>query len=54
MIDALNILVWQHGQRRRADYPKPYPRPGVKPDTTTYGKKPIPIDEMADWLGWNT
>lgn len=54
VIDALNVANWQRGAGRRSDYPKPYPRPGVKPDSTTYGSQPIPIDEMAEWLGWTT
>ena len=33
--------------------PKPIPRPGVtEPESETIGgKDPLPIDEMADWLG---
>lgn len=50
--DALNVANWQRGGGKKRDYPKPYPRPGVEPDSVTYGKGAIPIDEMADFLGW--
>lgn len=51
--DGVAVGNWQRGNGKRRDYPKPIPRPGVEPDSTTYGgKKPLPIDEMADWLGW--
>jgi hypothetical protein len=50
--DAANVANWQRGGGKRRDYPKPIPRPGVEPDEQKYGAKPIPIDEMAEWLGW--
>lgn len=53
-VDDLRIGNWQRGSGKRADYPKPIPRPGVEPDSTTYGKGALPMDEMADWLGWTT
>jgi len=32
--------------------PKPIPRPGVSDtDAETIGKEPLPMDEMAEWLG---
>lgn len=49
--DALKVANWQRGEGKRHEFPKPIPRPGVEPDTTTYGKGAIPIDEMAAWLG---
>lgn len=49
--DLMNVLAWQNGGGKKQDYPKPIPRPGIESDQT-YGKKPIPIDEMAEWLGW--
>ena len=51
--DSLAVANWQRSDGKKRDYPKPIPRPGVEPDSTTYGKGAIPIDEMADWLGWN-
>lgn len=50
--DALNVANWQRSGQPRRDYPKPIPRPGVEPTTTTYGKGALPYDEMAEWLGW--
>lgn len=53
--DAARVANWQRGNGKKSDYPKPIPRPGVKqPETHTYGKGAIPIDEMAEWLGWDT
>lgn len=52
--DAARVANWQRGSGKKADYPKPIPRPGVVPESLTYGKGAIPIDEMADWLGWTT
>lgn len=48
--DALRVANWQRGGGKRSDYPKPIPRPGVEPESTTYGKGAIPIDEMEAWL----
>lgn len=50
--DALRVANWQRGQGKRADYPKPIPRPGVKAEAKTYGRDALPIDQMAEWLGW--
>lgn len=53
--DQLAVANWQRGGGKQRDYPKPIPRPGVEPDSKTYGGKgAIPIDEMAEWLGWTT
>lgn len=51
--DALNVANWQRGGGKKADYPKPLPRPGVVESEKKYGAKAIPIDDMADFLGWN-
>jgi hypothetical protein len=48
----VRVANWQRGSGKRTDYPKPIPRPGVEPDSKTYGRGAIPIDDMADWLGW--
>lgn len=50
--DALRIANWQRGSGKRSEFPKPIPRPGVEPDAKTYGREAIPIDRMAEWLGW--
>ena len=50
-VDALSAANWQRGEGKRKDKPKPIPRPGVGGDKT-YGKEALPLDEMADWLGW--
>jgi hypothetical protein len=50
-VDALAISNWIASGANRRDRPRPIPRPGVEPETTTYGKGAIPLDEMAAWLG---
>lgn len=50
--DALRVANWQRGGGKRSEYPKPIPRPGVEPDSKTYGKGALPVDEMKEWLGW--
>lgn len=50
--DAVRVANWQRGSAKKNEYPKPIPRPGVKPTTQTYGKGALPIDDMAEWLGW--
>lgn len=51
-VDALAVANWQRGAGKRADYPKPIPRPGVRDDTERFGSEAIPIDDMAEFLGW--
>lgn len=52
-VDELRVGNWQRGRGKKRDFPKPITRPGVEPDSTTYGgKKPLPMDDMAEWLGW--
>lgn len=51
MIDLLAEANWQR-TGRPGGHPKPFPRPGLEPEGTTYGSDPIPLDEMAEWLGW--
>lgn len=50
-VDALHAANWQRGAGKNRDRPKPIRRPGIEPDKK-YGSQAIPIDEMADWLGW--
>lgn len=52
-VDALNAANWQRGEGKQRDYPKPIPRPGVEPDEQHFGGEPVPMDEMAEWLGWS-
>lgn len=53
VFDQLAILAWQNTDdaRNGRNKPEPLPRPGIEP-VNTYGSEAIPIDEMADWLGW--
>lgn len=53
VIDVLNIANWQRIGKKGAPRPKPIPRPGAAgdPDVERLGKDPLPVDEMADWLG---
>ena len=51
--DMVTVANWQRGAGKKRDYPKPIPRPGVESGDKTYGKKPLPIDAMKKWLGWD-
>lgn len=53
IFDVLQAGNWQRGggQGKR---PEQLPRPGVTPERKTRGSGPIPMDEMAEWLGWDT
>lgn len=46
------VANWQRGGGKRADQPKPLPRPGVDDGVRKFGKGALPMDQMADWLGW--
>lgn len=51
MLDALNILIWQGGKRRRADFPRPIPRPGVDDShERKFGGEPVEMDDMKVFL----
>ncbi|MET7741978.1 hypothetical protein [Streptomyces sp. NPDC005385] len=50
--DALHVGNWQRGQGNKKDYPKPIPRPGVKPESEKFGKDAVTLDEISSWLGW--
>lgn len=53
IFDALQVANWQRGRARRGEFPKPLPRPGVEPESQMIGSgKGIPMDEMAERLGW--
>lgn len=50
--DALNGANWQRaGSKGRA--PKPIDRPGVRPESKTYGKGGVPASDMYARLGWD-
>lgn len=50
-VDALNVLIWQGGKRRRGDFPRQIPRPGVtSKDEKRFGDKPIEIEDMKAHL----
>lgn len=61
LIDETRAGWWLYERvttKSKRKLPKPIPRPGVEPvedaDSTTYGKgSAMPLDEMAEWLGWN-
>jgi len=56
-VDVLAIANWQRAGGKRKDKPKPVERPGMRPDRTTYGGSKddaLPLDQMADWLGWDS
>lgn len=57
ILDAVRVANWQRGRARRNEYPAPVPRPGIEPGGDDYigsvSVKPVPMDEMADWLGWD-
>lgn len=52
-VDALNVANWIQGSGKKSEYPNPIPRPGVGPEKIG-GKGALPVDEMAEWLGWDT
>lgn len=52
IVDHLAVGNWQRSGDKRAKRPKPVERPGHRPER--FGREPIPMDAMADWLGWNT
>lgn len=59
--DAQAWLVWaktEDGAKNR-NRPKPLPRPGVtdpsvEAETRHFGGDPIPLDELIDFLGWES
>lgn len=52
MVDMLHLLVWAKTKdaSKGRGRPKPIERPGNRPDRL--GSKPLPLDEMKEWLGW--
>lgn len=56
--DRLGVLIYVEAKRAggKPQKPKSIPRPGLKPDQdiTQMGADPLPLDEMAEWLGWQS
>jgi len=59
LVDEIRVLRWEFERvnfKGKNRPPDPLPRPGVKPpeDKATFGggASALPIDEMAEWLGW--
>lgn len=55
--DEIRLGNWHRfgtqSQARKRNMPQPIERPGVESkDKTRYGKGALPVDEMAEWLGW--
>lgn len=56
-VDNSTFLAWTK-TKDAADHPnrppKPIPRPGVQEtaEVKHFGSDPVPLDELADWLGW--
>lgn len=50
--DAEHTALWQRGSGKKADRPKPIPRPGVESGEKKVHKGDVlPAGEMAEWLG---
>jgi hypothetical protein len=50
--DTQRLLLWaktKDGSKNR-NRPKPIERPGRRPER--FGKKPLKLDRMKEWLGW--
>lgn len=48
--DALHVLMWQGGRRRRADFPRPIPRPGFEEkNVKTFGDT-MEFDDAVEFL----
>lgn len=52
MLAVINANLVAVGSRKKAKAPKLYPRPGAKePEGTKhYGKQPLPVTELREWL----
>lgn len=59
IFDAIRWLTYAviRGAGGKARKPKPYPRPGrddtAREVTTFKATKPLPLDELRKWLGWD-
>lgn len=52
LVDAVQIGNWQRSGDKHARKPEPIPRPGLRPDSESYGSDQMTREETADWLGW--
>lgn len=51
MLAMINANVITIGSRKKAQRPKPYPRPKQKNDKTQkYGHGALPVDELRSWI----
>ncbi|WP_193510500.1 DUF5361 domain-containing protein [Cryobacterium sp. BB736] len=52
-VDSLRLQIWQKTKdgRKNRNRPKPIERPGRRPER--FGKKPLELHRMRDWLGWS-
>lgn len=53
LVDVQRVALWaktKDGAKNR-NRPKPIERPGRRPEK--FGKKPLELDKMRDWLGWS-
>lgn len=51
MMAQINANLVALGERRKANEPKRYPRPGVEPDNIKhYGADPLPPDDLEAWF----
>ena len=52
MLAMINANLVAVGSRKKAKAPQPYPRPGAKePEGTKhYGRQPLPVTELREWL----
>lgn len=53
IFDSSEVANWQRGDGRRHNAPKPTERPGVATPGQVIGEGAIPMDEMAEFLGWS-
>lgn len=53
LVDVQHLALWaktKDGSKNR-NRPKPIERPGRRPER--FGKKPLELERMKDWLGWS-
>jgi hypothetical protein len=50
-LDAQNIANWLKAGGKKHHKPRPVPRPGVDSGVKKIGSKPIPLNQMAEFLG---
>lgn len=49
--DGIHVLAWQNGKRRRSEFPKQIPRPGVEEKSTrVFGGRTIEYDDAQAFL----